>query len=209
MTDALVETLRASILAGDFDPGEHLRQSELAEQYGVSRIPMRDALSRLAADGLIVFDQHRNARVVVLVPHDVREVYAIRLALEPMAAHATVSRIDAASAKRLVQLSEMMDFNAKDPELGPSSRRTFYDVFYAESGLTRIHAVIMRMRDEITLYHRTSTSPISESHETLRRCIIDRDADHAEKVVALHLTQARDDLIESLQDRLTTAKDPE
>jgi len=199
MTDALVDSLRSAILAGDFAPGEHFRQSELAERYGVSRIPLRDALSRLAGDGLIEFDQHRKARVVQLDVDDIREIYAVRLALEPMAAHDAVSRADDASGQRLVQLSEMMDFHAEDPVLGPSSRREFYDSFYGHSGLSRIHGVIMRMRDEITLYHRTSLSPMSESHGSLRRCIVEHDADGAQAIVVQHLTQASDDLIRALQ----------
>jgi DNA-binding GntR family transcriptional regulator len=199
MTDALVDSLRSAILAGEFSPGEHLRQSDLAECYGVSRIPLRDALSRLAGDGLIEFDQHRNARVVRLDVDDVQEIYAIRLSLEPMAAHRAVSEATTAGAQQLLQLSETMDFHAKDPVMGPRSRRNFYDAFYGLSGLTRIHGVIMRMRDEITLYHRTSLSASEESHGSLRNCIIDRDSDRAHEVVTRHLTQARDDLIVSLQ----------
>jgi DNA-binding GntR family transcriptional regulator len=198
MTDALVESLRTSILSGDFSPGDHLRQSDLAERYGVSRIPLRDALGRLAGDGLVEFDQHRNARVVQLNVDDVSEIYAIRVALEPMAAERAVEQADDAASQQLIQLSETMDYHAQDLVLGSKCRRDFYDTFYKLSGLERTHATIMRMRDEITLYHRTSLSEATESHGSLRTCISERDATGAFEVVQHHLVMARDDLIDAI-----------
>ena len=180
MTDALVESLRTSILSGDFSPGDHLRQSDLAERYGVSRIPLRDA------------------RVVQLNVDDVSEIYAIRVALEPMAAERAVEQADDAASQQLIQLSETMDYHAQDLVLGAKCRRDFYDTFYKLSGLERTHATIMRMRDEITLYHRTSLSEATESHGSLRTCISERDATGAFEVVQHHLVIARDDLIDAI-----------
>jgi DNA-binding GntR family transcriptional regulator len=201
MTDSLVESLRVAILSGEFSPGEHLRQSTLAERYGVSRIPLRDALSRLASDGLIEFDQHRNGRVAQLDVDDIREIYMIRLALEPMAAYRAVSLVTDARAQRLAQLSETMDLFATDLVEGPRSRRDFYDAFYRESGMVRIHGVIMRMRDEMTLYHRTSASSAADGHDALRQCIRDRDPKRAEKEITLHLEQALDGQIAEIGTR--------
>ena len=209
MTDSLVESLRVAILSGEFSPGEHLRQSTLAERYGVSRIPLRDALTRLAGDGLIEFDQHRNGRVAQLDVDDIREIYAVRLALEPMAAHRAVSLVTDAGAQRLAQLSETMDLFATDLVEGPRSRRDFYDAFYRESGMVRIHGVIMRMRDEMTLYHRTSASSAAGGHDALRQCIRDRDPERAEKEMARHLEHARDDHVsELLRGRPSAESDP-
>ena len=201
MTDSLVESLRVAILSGEFSPGEHLRQSTLSDRYGVSRIPLRDALTRLAGDGLIEFDQYRNARVVQLDVDDVREIYTIRLALEPMAAHRAVSLVTDAGAQRLAQLSATMDLFAADLVEGPRSRRDFYDAFYSESKMARIHGVIMRMRDEMTLYHRTSASSAAGGHDALRQCIRDRDPDRAEKEITRHLEQARDGQIADIGTR--------
>lgn len=198
ITDALVDKLRSAILTGQFAPGEHLHQTHLATRYGVSRIPLRDALSRLASDGLLEIDHRHNARVTRLELADVREIYDVRLALEPIAARRAVSRIDDTQALHLVQLGETMDFHAQDPLLGQRSRRDFYDEFYALSGSPRIHQVIMRMRDEVTRYHLTSPGSSEHAHATLRRCIVDRDADGAALTIQRHLETARDDLIARL-----------
>lgn len=198
ITDALVDDLRVEILTGRLAPGEHLHQSQLAARYGVSRIPLRDALARLHSDGLVSIDQRRNTRVAKLDANDVREIYDIRLALEPMAARRAVELIDDAQALHLVQLCETMDHHAHDPLLGQRSRRAFYDEFYQLSGSPRIHAVIMRMRDEVTRYHLTARNESEHAHATLRRCIIERDADEVERMTEKHLSQARDDLIVNL-----------
>jgi DNA-binding FadR family transcriptional regulator len=62
----------------------------------------------------------------------------------------------------------------------------------------RIHGVIMRMRDEMTLYHRTSASSAADGHDALRQCIRDRDPKRAEKEITLHLEHAREDHVSEL-----------
>lgn len=199
VTDALVDDLRAAILNGEFAPGEHLHQAQLAQRYGVSRIPMRDALIRLVGDGLIEIDQRRNARVTRLDADDVREIYQVRLALEPMAARRAVERIDDAQALHLAQLGETMDYFADDRVLGHRSRRAFYDELYRLSDSPRIHGVIMRMRDEVTRYHLNTHRHAEDAHLSLRRAIVERDAEAAAQIVAAHLEVSRDDLIARLE----------
>lgn len=199
MTDALVDDLRAAILTGEFAPGEHLHQAQLAQRYGVSRIPLRDALIRLAGDGLVEIDQRRNARVTKLNVDDVREIYDVRMALEPMATRRAVERIDDGQALHLAQLGETMDHFADDPLIGQRSRRAFYDELYRLSGSPRIHGVIMRMRDEVTRYHLNTHRHAEDAHLALRRAIVERAADVAAQIVADHLEVSRDDLIAWLE----------
>ena len=63
ISEAVTDTLRSAILDGRLMPGERLPQAQIAEQLGVSRIPLRDALRRLEVEGLIVMDDRRGARV--------------------------------------------------------------------------------------------------------------------------------------------------
>jgi DNA-binding GntR family transcriptional regulator len=67
--------------------------------------------------------------------------------------------------------------------------------------MVRIHGVIMRMRDEMTLYHRTSASSAVDGHDALRQCIRDRDPKRAEKEITLHLEQALDGQIAEIGTR--------
>src|SRR5437763_14723371 len=80
--DLIAETLRDEILRGAIPPGEALRQEELAERFGVSRLPVRDALLRLEAQGLVHVYPNRGAFVISLSADEVREVYEMRILLE-------------------------------------------------------------------------------------------------------------------------------
>ncbi|PVZ05875.1 GntR family transcriptional regulator [Actinomycetospora cinnamomea] len=92
--------LREAILSGDLAAGAHLGEVELAERLGLSRTPVREALTRLAAEGLVALEAHRGARVTSFTPEDLHGIFDVRLALEPRAtaraaAHATADDLDA------------------------------------------------------------------------------------------------------------------
>src|SRR3954453_11705892 len=80
--DLIAESLRDEILRGGIPPGQPLRQEELAERFGVSRLPVRDALMRLETQGLVHVYPNRGAFVISLSGDEVREIYEMRLLLE-------------------------------------------------------------------------------------------------------------------------------
>ena len=80
------DRVRSSILEGRIRPGEWLRQERLAQEYGVSQMPVREALKRLAAEGFVEHLPYRGARVISLTPDDVEDLYACRAVLEARAA---------------------------------------------------------------------------------------------------------------------------
>jgi DNA-binding GntR family transcriptional regulator len=196
--DALIAAMRAEILSGDLAPGARLHQGQLAKRYGTSRIPLRDALARLEQDGLVEIDARRGARVRALSVDDVEEIYDIRRLLEPLAVRLAVAALTDPAIRRLTYLSEAMDAASADAVAGQQARRTFYEELYALSGRTRLTAAIMRLRDEVTRYHLIAGESSRHAHADLRRAIKARDADAAATIVARHLEQARDDLLDRL-----------
>jgi len=96
--DAVVDTLRNAIVSGSLPAGERLVQEELAEQLGASRIPVREALRTLEAEGLVRFERNRGAVVVPLVAADATNLYRVRAALEDVA-------VQQAAEKRAPDLS--------------------------------------------------------------------------------------------------------
>jgi DNA-binding GntR family transcriptional regulator len=90
--ESVVEDLRRSIVTGEIGPGERLLQVELAERFGVSRIPLREAMRTLHAEGLIVIEPNRGAICRPLEPKDVSDLYAVRLALEQVAVREAAAR---------------------------------------------------------------------------------------------------------------------
>src|SRR6476659_8328561 len=83
VVDQVYEAVRAGILAGDLPRGSRLRQAALAEELGVSRTPLREALRRLATEGLVEFEANRGATVAEHAFSDMRHAWQARLAMEP------------------------------------------------------------------------------------------------------------------------------
>jgi DNA-binding GntR family transcriptional regulator len=82
LPDIVYQKLRTDILRGDLKPGQLLRQEELARRYSVSRVPLREAMSRLEADGLVVLRPRRGYAVTSLDPHEIVEVFELRMVVE-------------------------------------------------------------------------------------------------------------------------------
>ena len=92
LTEQLLDTLRTDLILGLFAPDERLRASDLTQRYGVSATPIREALQRLAADGLVRIDPIIGARVAPVSLQDIREIYELRLMLEPEALRRAIER---------------------------------------------------------------------------------------------------------------------
>ena len=84
------ETLKNMILSQQIKPGEHIPEIKLANQLGISRTPMREAIKRLAADGIVTMYPNRYAEVTVFREGWLQEVGIIRLALDTVAAHLSI-----------------------------------------------------------------------------------------------------------------------
>ncbi|HAE59780.1 MAG TPA: GntR family transcriptional regulator, partial [Anaerolineae bacterium] len=88
LRNVVADRLRSAILEGFYKPGEWLRQEKLAQELGVSQMPVREALKELATEGLIEHVPYRGVRVIAFSPDDVGDLYAHRAFLEGRAARA-------------------------------------------------------------------------------------------------------------------------
>ncbi|SHJ17700.1 DNA-binding transcriptional regulator, GntR family [Roseomonas rosea] len=113
VVESATDELRRRILSGEFREGEALRQDALAEEFGISRIPVREAFRQLAAEGLVTIHAHRGAVVSSLSPEEIAELFDLRALLEPDLIRRAVPRIgpsDIAEAERiLVDYSAAID----------------------------------------------------------------------------------------------------
>ena len=91
--EVVTNALREAILSGELRPGDRLLQEQLAEQLRVSRIPLRDALRRLEAEGLVRIGPRRGAEVTSLTPSDVKEIYDLRIKLETELLEAAIAAL--------------------------------------------------------------------------------------------------------------------
>jgi DNA-binding GntR family transcriptional regulator len=149
--DMVYEVLREGILEGVFQPGEWLRQDQLAEAIGVSRIPVRSALLQLESDGLITFQPYRGAMVIKLSPDEMREIYELRALLE---SHALRKAAAAMTPERLAHLRELAaELNEiQDGETFLTRRNDFYRELYDSEHQLRTVDLIQRLRAEAGRY---------------------------------------------------------
>jgi DNA-binding GntR family transcriptional regulator len=101
LVDRLAASIRGRIVSGEFPTGMRLRQETLADEFGVSRTPVREALRKLQAAGLVRVEPHRGAVVHGPTPREVREAYEVRAELEGLAAELAATRIRDDELRRL------------------------------------------------------------------------------------------------------------
>src|SRR3954451_19483162 len=184
--ELVLASVRDAILAGVLDPGARLRQEELAELFGTSRIPVREALRALEYEGLVRSDPHRGFTVTSLDADDVEEVYDLRIVLE---SHAIRLAIPLLTDEDLVELepiyNEMVVAPPPDEQL--AARERFYLRLYSVSGRPRLVGLIARLRQEVARALRMPTLQHAPTiHEAFFEAIRTADADRAVATLSGH-----------------------
>jgi DNA-binding GntR family transcriptional regulator len=133
------------ILSGGLSPGEQLRQQTLAGELGISRTPLREALNRLASEGLIEFRLHRSAVVAEFSQRDIEADYEARRILEPAAARLAAQRRDPGTIAALEAALRAADEAGDDPDRQFAANRAFHRALVAGSG----NPNLVRFSDEL------------------------------------------------------------
>lgn len=186
-------TLRAAILDRTLPAGTRLVQSDLAAQLGVSTTPVREALRDLAQEGLVLFDPHRGAIVRPLDIAEVREIYELRVALEPIMVRRVIEHMTEDQLSRAAALAERMQ-STTDMSQWVTLNRDFHAVFNEADDTSRLATILAGLRDSAAGYVAISldASPIhigeaNEEHQALLDIYRRRDADEAVEVTLNHL----------------------
>src|SRR5688500_9360265 len=117
--DDIALALEEAIVSGEIPPGSVLRQETLSEQFAVSRTPVREALRRLAALGLVSFEPNRGVRVRTLTPAELREAFLVRAELESLATEIAATKMTPEALQELGAAEER--FERLTEELGTVS----------------------------------------------------------------------------------------
>ncbi|GII60804.1 GntR family transcriptional regulator [Sphaerisporangium krabiense] len=202
------ELLRQGIITGALAPGLRLRQEELAERIGVSRIPVRTALMQLESEGLVSFHPHRGAVVRTLTVEQVREIYALRALVETHALRASIATMTSARAARLRELGEALD-GPHEPGGLRDERVAFYRELYDAEGNPFTMGVIEDLRDIVNRYLAgRHVAHGLQYHRELARLAARGDTEHAEGVLRDYLSQYCRRVLETLADTTDPAGPP-
>jgi len=182
------DLLEEAILEGDLKPGERLRAEALAQRFGTSRTPIREALLQLEAQGLVDVEPNRGAVVRSFDRDDLFDLYQVRALLEPRAAALAARTISAADIERLDALCEAEDLIVANEDfhriiLEAAGSARLIDAMRAATGIPRAFRSVFwhdeRQREESMMCHRRLVAAFRT-----------RDADLAEAVMRMHILGA-------------------
>lgn len=205
----IASQLRDAITGGRLVPGERLRTQELAEELGVSRIPVREALHTLQAEGLVEFHPHRGAVVASFSRDEIIEVFLLRGLLEPVAARLAVERRPDGLCEQLSDLINQMIAAEQDVSRWIDLDKAFFTTLYRASDYGLLCQLIERLRASVERYvrlyiHVPRNIPLArmKHRETLEACRTG-DALRAEQAVRAHLTEVEEIFLDELKKRAT------
>lgn len=187
-TDVVCALLREMIIGGEVQPGDPLRQRDLAVRFAVSQTPVREALRRLESEGLVVNDPHRGATVVESEQGVVEDHGQVRAVLESLGARLAAKNITADQVKELRKMNAVME-QILDDDSYAAANRAFHFKVYEIAGSPLLLSV-MRLIWQSLLNGPMSMRPHIESwrqHEQLIDALEVHDGDAADVIMREHI----------------------
>ncbi|MGW5643846.1 GntR family transcriptional regulator [Saccharopolyspora sp. NPDC003752] len=192
------DRLRGEIVDGTFETGAQLVELALAERYGTSRTPVREALRRLEQDGLVERGD-RGMRVRTRSPEEILEIYEVRISLEATAASAAAQRHSEFDLIRIRRAQAAMDgTSTDDPAAMAAANRAVHEAIWVASHNGTIVDLLTRLNNHLTRYPATTLkvqgrwAEALDEHRALIDAIEQRDAARAHDLARDHMTKARD-----------------
>lgn len=195
------EAIRDRILSGEFAPGAHLKEEELAEVCGVSRTPIRDALRTLSAEDYVRVVPNHGTFVSDYTERDIEDIFSLRAMLEGYAARMAAHR---ASPEQIAELREISDSVTKMLESGEepdrvmwlNANRRFHSIVTEAANSERLANMIARLVEQPVLvrtaatFDRADLTRSNQHHLDLVDAIADGNGDWAEAVMSSHILAA-------------------
>lgn len=213
LREVVCETLRDAIRRGILKPGERLMEIQLAEELGVSRTPVREAIRKLELEGYVIMMPRRGTYVANLSIRDVNEVFEIRTSLESLSNGLAAERITDEELEQLqrllVVIGKYIEENDMDKIVETDTK--FHDLLYQASRNQRLIGIISNLREQLTRFRTTSMSfpgrlkETLEEHREIVEAIAQGDVKAARKAAEKHMEKSEQTLL-SAMDALKKSK---
>ncbi len=207
LRELVFDSLREAIISGSLPPSERLMEIQLAEEMGVSRTPVREAIRKLELEGLVVMIPRKGAYVAGMSIKDIVDVFEIRGALEGLAAELASERVtdeELESMERyLVKISE--EIESGDLSKVVETDTDFHTLIYKASRNARLSQIISNLREQIQRFRTTSLSfpgrmkIALEEHRKIVEAISSRDGELARKLAQEHIENAENTMMNMIQ----------
>ncbi|WP_282605227.1 GntR family transcriptional regulator [Pelagibius sp. Alg239-R121] len=205
-SDVIYDALRDAIIRGEMQEGETIRQESVAKLFNVSRIPVREALKRLEAQGLVTSVRYKGVVVSSISPREIEEIFEFRVLVESKLIEYAVESM---TEQSLELAKSYCDAFAKEtnPEKWGDLNRLFHSALYQDSGRPYYLEVIRGTNDRVERYVRAQLdltegmTRARRDHEIILDACFKRDVRRAADLTADHIHSAGQALIRFLQDR--------
>ena len=209
LREIVLEALKDAIVNGKLKPGERLMEQQVAEELGVSRTPVREAIRKLEIEGFIIIIPRKGAYVSDISLKDIAQVFEVRAAMEALAAGLAAQRIaDDQMEKlerKLVEVKNAVDNSDLDNIIQFDT--DFHEIIYDASRNDRLVQILNNLREQIQRYRTASLASPGRLKDTLREhqelvdAISTRNVALAQKVAKEHIENAENTILEAFKEK--------
>lgn len=197
---SVFENLKRAIVNGDLTPDSRVVESRVADAFGISRTPVREAIHKLEREGLVRQGPKGGFFVAGFTPEDMEETFGIRSVLESYAARLAAIRHVEGELRPLEEKLEAYQESLERGDLGvlPAINTEFHDLLYGLSRSRKLIKMINGLREHIYRFRlvilkiEEMARLSNEDHRLMLRAIRERDADGVERLVKDHILRGRD-----------------
>jgi len=207
LREIVFESLREAIIGGVLKPSERLMEIQLAEEMGVSRTPVREAIRKLELEGFVVMIPRKGAYVAGISLKDIADVFEIRAALEALAAGLAAERITDEELEEmeriLVKKAEIIENNDLDSVVELDTG--FHAIMFKASRNERLVQILNNLQEQIQRFRATSLAvpgrfrEALEEHRKIVEALSERNVVLAQGLAAEHIENAENVMLEALR----------
>lgn len=195
LRDVVFITLREAILKGELEPGERLMEIALAQQLGVSRTPIREAIRKLELEGLVLMAPRKGAVVAEITKKDLKDVLEVREHLEELAVQLACQKATDEDIENMKQIHQefIESLSQKDLTVIAEVDVKFHDAIYATTDNKRLIQILNNLREQMYRYRleyikdEEKRKNIVEEHEKIIMSIESKDIEHAKAYIKTHI----------------------
>lgn len=209
LREIVLEALKEAIVNGKLKPGERLMEQQVAEELGVSRTPVREAIRKLEIEGFVIIIPRKGAYVSDISLKDIVQVFEVRAAMEALAAGLAAQRIADEQLekleRKLVEVKNAVDSSDLDNIIQFDT--DFHEIIYEASRNDRLVQILNNLREQIQRYRTASlASPgrlkdTLKEHQELVEAISTRNVALAQKLAKEHIENAENTIIEAFKEK--------
>ncbi len=209
LREVICESLRNAIKNGKLKPGERLMEVQLAEELGISRTPVREAIRKLEQEGYVIMLPRRGTYVSSVSVHDVQEIFEIRTALEKLSTGLAARRIENEELEQLQKLLTKIEGYIEKHDIDNIVKTDieFHDLLYKVSRNERLSGIISNLKEQLSRFRTLSMSypgrleETLEEHREMVEAIASGDVEAAREAAERHMVRAEETLLKAMREQ--------